>query len=178
MDIDTLKAFSDHALAFSIQYLREHKNFNAMFQVLSASGVDVVVAGDLPQDVDWSVAKDLISGKVRELIKERQAEAVVNMSDGYVMKIAEFHPLAAAAKSGRFSMDQLERMGVAKRREAIVVSLETPIYTRVLIQQYYRNSAGAVILRELKDADSTDPLFRHPQGRFFNFFSQDKAASA
>jgi hypothetical protein len=177
MDITELRAFSDHALEFAKHFLREHGNFNPMFQVLSASGVDVVVAGEPPEDIDLNLAKDALSEKVRELVRERQATAVCNVGDGWSMQLDKRHPLFRAARSGRYSTEQLERMGVAKRQEVLTVTLETPIYSRVVMQFYYRNSEGAIIFRELKDADSTNPEMR-PEGRFYNFFDQAKAASA
>lgn len=177
MDIPELRAFSDHALEFAKQYLREHKQFNPMFQILSASGVDVVTAGAPPEDIDLNVAKDALSEHVRSMVRERQAQAVCNVADGWVMKLDDRHPLFKTAISGRYSTETLERMGIAKRREALTVSLETPIYSRVMMQFYYRNSEGDIIFRELKDADSNDPNMRQ-EGRFYNFFDQGKATSA
>jgi hypothetical protein len=177
MDIPELKAFSDHALAFAVHHLREHKQLPIMFQVLSSHGVDIL-APDAPQpDVDWNLAKEALALKVKDLIRERQAYAVVNLSDAYVTETDQAHPLASLVRSGRYSTADIERMGIAKRREAIIVSLETPIYLRIIMQQYYRNADGAIILRKRIDTDSTDPKMQ-PAGRFYNFFEQEETASA
>lgn len=174
MEISELKAFSDHALAFAKKFLQEHKQFNPMFQVLSASGVDILTPGDLPDDMDEHVAKDALAEVVRSHIRERQALGVVSMSDAWVMKLDECHPFFKEAQSGRFSIQELERMGVGKRREALILSLETPIYARIMEQFYYRNAEGNIIFRELKESDSTS-WDEQPSGRFYNFFDKQKA---
>jgi hypothetical protein len=70
-------------------------------------------------------------------------------------------------------------MGIGKRREAILVSLETPSYRRVLKQYYARKPDGALALQERMDLDSNSPHWNGGvQGRFFNFFAQGTAANS
>jgi hypothetical protein len=45
-------------------------------------------------------------------------------------------------------------MGIGKRRDAILVSLETPDYRRILKQYYDRSAGGAIILQAHTDVDS------------------------
>jgi hypothetical protein len=176
MEVTELKAFSEHALEFAKNFLREHKHFNPMFQVLSAEGLHVIAPEDLPDGVDEHVAKDALAETVRALVREKQAQAVINIGDAWVMALDEKHPFFREAASRQYPMEQLERMGVGKRREALVLTLETPIYTRIMEQFYYRNAEGNIIFRELKEDDSTNRHWKPPVGRFYGFFEEPQSA--
>ena len=178
LDIENLKALADHAMTFAVNFLREHKEFQMMFQLHSDSGIDVVQPKGLPPEADEVLAKKAISRAIRQMIEERQAYAVAHMSDAYMIAVPDSHPLRHLAESGDYSTKELERMGIAKRREALIVCLETPTYKRIVQQFYYRNGDGEIILRERKEMDSTHPDWSAPAGRFFIFFDEPKAAHA
>jgi len=167
--IPQLSLFVDHALDLAIRYAREHGGLAPMFQVHSQDHIDVISAEEIPDDTPREVAADALCALVRDLVKTRNAYAVVNIVEAWVMDVDKAHPLFHIAQRG--DLQELERMGVGKRRECIVVTLETPIYQRIVLQFFYRNANGHLILREKKDSDSG---FGRGEGRFFNFFSEEE----
>jgi hypothetical protein len=178
LGIDELKALSDHWLNFSVNIIRQGGRFTPLFDIVSASGHNTVAVNE-SDDTDAQMAKNAATAKVLETIREKQAFAVVHVSDAATMAISNTHPQRALAFSGRYSLDELERMGIGKRREAVLVSLDTPDYRRVLKQYYGRSADGALILQERTDVDSASPDWNGGvQGRFFDFFAKEKPASS
>jgi hypothetical protein len=178
LEINELKALSDYWLNFSVNIIRQGGRFTPLFDIVSASG-HYTVAVNESEHADAQMAKNAAAAKVLETIREKQAFAVVHVSDAATMAISNTHPHRALAFSGRYSFHDLEHMGIGKRREAVLVSLDTPNYRRVLKQYYGRCADGALILQERTDVDSTSPNWNGGvQGRFFDFFAKEKAASS
>lgn len=171
-DLTTLHSFAEAALDFAVEHLRTHAQFAPMFQVLSAAGVDMFIPEGTATEEQWSAVKDFLAEKTRACVREKQAYAVVNVLDAWVIAVDRTHPLAGAARSGRYSTAQLEHMGVGKRRSIVYANLETPIHRQVLMQYYYRNTHGALILQERECKDEPGEA----AGRFFGFFDAPRSA--
>lgn len=178
MEIDELKALSDRWLIFAVNILKQGVRFSAMFDIVSAKGHDTV--GVNPEgEIDPLSAKNAAAAKVRKTIREKHALAVVHVCDASTVVISNSHPRRALALSGRHSIEELERMGIGKRREVILVSLETPSYRRILKQYYDRKADGVPIMQERTDVDSNSPDWNGgAHGRFFDFFPKEKAANS
>lgn len=173
MDIETLKEFSADALRFGVDYLKERGNLRPMFMIFSPAGMDVINANltsDAPGD------RDAFLSFIRGKVIERGAYAIAHVSDAWIAAVREDHPQLALAQSGRYNTAQLQAMGIAVRREAILVSLETPIYHQ-LVQQFYRRGETGIVLEEKVERNSSHPG-PAPTGRIFGFFPQTEAIRA
>ena len=178
MEINELKTLCERWLALTVNILSQGGRFSPLFDIVSATGHDTV--GVNPgENADPVPVKNAAAVRVLDTIREKNAFAVVHVCDAGTLAIAESHPQRALALSGQYSIEELERMGIGKRRNAILVSLETPIYRRVLKQYYARRTDGPLILEERTDVDSNSPHWNGGvQGRFFNFFEKGTVANS
>jgi hypothetical protein len=176
LEINELKILADGWLTLAVNILKQGGRFSPLFDIVSATGHDTVGV-NAEEKMDPLSAKNAAAAKVRETIREKHAFAVIHICDAATVVISNTHPQRALALGGRYSIEELERMGIGKRREAILVSLETPGYRRILKQYYDRIADGALIMQKRTDTDSNSPDWNGgAQGRFFDFFPKEKAA--
>jgi hypothetical protein len=155
MDIEALNAMGERAVAAAIEQLKRNGKFPPLFLVESPAGCDAVT-GRSETEQGWSAARDDMAEKIRELVRTKNAYAVIGTTDSWITE-----PL----KGGR-------------RRSAILIRIETPIYERSILQFYYRNAEGAIILRERQQTDTLAKDFRPGVGRFMRFFSPVETKAA
>jgi hypothetical protein len=176
--IDEAKGLAKFALDFAIKQLRETKSFQAICHLIPAEGsIEVVlIDGD---DLNSFEAKYEIGKKLKARAKEINAVATVFITDAYMAEITDMERYQQACQiAGHHIGDTatLERLGLAKRRECLMVSVETPIFRQFGMQFYARTKNGKPFFLEYVERDASDGAEMRGQGNFFGFFEDAPAA--
>ena len=172
MTIEDLKAIAQKALDYGIECIREGGELHLMFHLIGRDGVHeiVVCASDITNSEE---AKAAFSRKLKERVRERGVEAVIMVSDTY---IADITPEQEKVKRAfQMTVEDCWKAGMFPKREAVTVTLESPIYQQLTRQEYRRADGGRAvelvgapqIISSVPDANGLGGKY---SGRMMGFF--------
>jgi len=168
MTIEELKDLAGGVMEFALNYLRENESLDAMFQLVTRDGIDVIqIEGPL---INSATAKKEISDRIRERIRSGDVQAVIFVSDTFYAETTVENQRIINRE--RLNVEQAHARGLCDKQEAILVTLETPIY-QSLTRQIYQRFGKRIKPGKLLLDDSTMPSFGGATGRMFNFFDKN-----
>jgi hypothetical protein len=173
MTIDELKAFAARVLDESVERMRKEGDLHQSFYLLHrAGGFDFVLA---TADVTNSEpAKAALARKLRARIAEAgDIEAVVMVSDIWQTIITTEQ--AKIQRALGLTVEQAGKAGLCTVTEAIMVTLESPIYRQLARQNYKREGAKIVLTGAPEIEDDVRPTVGFT-GRFMNWFGNEARA--
>ena len=171
MTIDELKDLSEFVLKSGVETLqKKHGDLCARFHLVKADGgLDIVfIEGDL---INQPTAKEIMAREIRRRAAAGELQAVVLLSDVFVGRMSEQNEQIRRRLG--LNVEQSAELGLCKRQEAVMVSLDSPFYRRIVTQDYTRRGRE-IELGERKEMDDTKPGSR-ASGRFMSFFNHEAA---
>jgi hypothetical protein len=179
MTVEDLKVIAQKALDFGIERIRETGDLHMMFHLVGREKTEIVMcAGDVTNS---EAAKAELSRDLKARVRAGGVEAVVMLSDTY---IAEMTPAQEKLKRAfRMTVEDCFNAGMIPKREAVTVTLESPIYAQIARQEYRRVDGGRAIelagapqiISSIEDANGISGKY---SGRFTGWFPTAREARA
>ena len=135
----------------------------------------------MPDVTNSEEAKAAFARKLKEHVRDRSIEAVVMVSDSY---IADMTPEQEKVKRAfAMTVEDCWKAGLIPKREAVVVTLESPIYQRIARQEYRRVDGDRAveligapeIISSVPDANGMSGRY---SGRMMGFFANAREGHA
>lgn len=159
MTVAQLKKLADNALDFGVVYLQQTGHLAMMVHLVRREGMDVLT-------LDGKLSKDDAAAQLRRHIAQSgDVEAVILVSDTWY---ADAEPSSFELMERlKLSIPQADAMGLCRMRESVLVTLESPVYSCSLRQQYRRRDGAIELTGEAEKQEGQSCWL---EGRFFGFF--------
>jgi hypothetical protein len=178
--IEDLKAIAQRALDFGIERIRETGELHQMFHLVGREKTKIIMCGgDVTNDED---AKQELSEHLKARVRGESIDAVIMVSDTYIAEATREQD--AIRRAFGMTIEDMFKAGMIPKREAVTVTLESPIYAQCVTQEYRRAEdddkrvelVGApVITSTVEDANGISGKYR---GRFMNWFPEAREGRA
>lgn len=175
MTIEEAKEMAKNAMESAKKKLVETKSFEPVFHFACRHN-DIVIVPVPGEAMNNRHTKARLGRLMKELAKERDAVAVIFLSDAYmgIVKKDKFKEAEAIIREHpEYGVAKMEEMGLVTKRECIMMCVETPIYYAIGRQYYRRKLGGRPVLEEYQEQTSETSGFRG-EGNFFGFFAHEK----
>jgi hypothetical protein len=165
--IEKLQATADAALEFGLKTLREKGGLYMMFHLVRCDGTAEVMVID-PAITASEAAKNSLQKMICARVAAGEIEAVILVSDTYISEEERDAPILRVREAFGLTLEQAIEMGLMPRREAITVLIESPMYSKVIRQEYRRTADGAPAIELIGDRLTLDSVRNGAQlsGRF------------
>jgi hypothetical protein len=162
-----LRALADFSIQFGIAILREGKELRVQATVFDQHDqMNILTDNGVVQQEKFVLA-------VRQMVRDLNAKAVCLLADSHITKVTSPQALHRIALGESFTAKELLANQWAKRRDAIVCTVERPGEIAIFHQYYRRNAHGAIILEELETGDpDRDGLGATHRTGMYRFFEQ------
>lgn len=176
MEIDQLKELATRIREVSIERLTETGSLDMVFHLVRTDGTFEIVYPE-PDAANHSSQKDALSKLIRARIAGGGIEAVIFVSDIYFGKTIN-NEATRIMQQMKLNVEEGEALGLIKKVEAVMVTIDSPIYFEIGRQVYTRDKQdrSKVTLGEFERTTAENGM--RFEGRFFNFFGAQKDANA
>jgi hypothetical protein len=175
MDLQQLYKFADAMLDKWSQTLVNTQSMTPVFHIVSGDPEknDIILAA--PGDIMNSPqAKHAMGGEIRKMIPQVRGVAVLTLMDTWqaVFSGSEEQQIKVGRwmHQNHISVTEAYELGLVKRREALIMTVESPLGLYTVVQFYKRDEKEKVVLEERKS--HTD--IKAGQANFSGFFSKAK----
>ena len=184
MTIEDLKAIAQKALDYGIERIRDDGELHMMFHLIDRDGGREMVVC-MPDITNSEEAKAAFARKLKERVRAGGVEAVAMVSDTYIAH--NMTPAQEATRRAfRMTIEDCWKAGMIPKREAVSVTLESPIYQQLARQEYRRVDVGGgaerielvgapEIISSLPDANGRSAKY---SGRMMGFFAHAREGHA
>jgi hypothetical protein len=170
--IDELKAFAAETLDRVVSMMQKDGELHQHFYLVHrAGGLDILVI--TPEITNSEAAKAQLARDIRTRIAEGDVEAVVMVSD--IFQTVMTSEQAKIHRALGLTVEQAGKAGLCTVTEAIMVTLESPIYRQLARQNYKREGAKIVLTGAPEIEDDVRPTVGFT-GRFMNWFTREARA--
>jgi hypothetical protein len=149
------EAIVENTLQHAITLVKRHRSFNFYARLITPGGaITNVDVGGLASMSDFEKAKELYSNIIRKEIARLKAEAVLFVTDAYVVGPVDERAEKLLEITSMGLYEGL-KYGITERRESVCVTLETRVGHMKMIVQPYKRDGKEIHL--LKRRDLTGP---------------------
>lgn len=179
--IEDLKAIAQEALDYGVSCIRDDGELHMMFYLIGRDGTREIVMCDGPL-TNSEKAKQMLSERLKRRVRERGIEAVAMVSDTFIAE--NMTPAQEATRrTFRMTIEDCFNAGMIPKREAVTVTLESPIYQQIARQEYRRVDDGRAIelvgapdiSSSIEDANGISAKY---SGRMMGFFANAREGHA
>jgi hypothetical protein len=179
--IEELKAMAQQTLDDGIAQIRDDGELHMMFYLFGRDGTREI-AVCMPDITNSEEAKAAFARKLKERVRAGGVEAVAMVSDTYIAE--NLTPAQEAIRREfRMTIEDCWKAGMIPKREAVSVTLESPIYQQVARQEYRRVDGGRAIelvgapevTSSIEDANGKSGKY---SGRMMGFFAHAREGLA
>lgn len=168
MDLPTLESLAEKFLEYGIDTIRENGEIHLQYQLIRADGGIEIVLVDGPI-TNSRAGKRILSDQIRARCAAGELQAVMMLSDVFYGTTDEQGQKTMDAL--KLDVEQAHELGLLKKREALLLIVDSPIFHRAIRQGYRR--AGRSI--EIEDREE---LPENASGRMVVYFPRTAAAAA
>ncbi len=173
--IPELQALARTTLDFGIEHIRQNGVLAQMFHLFKRDGTTEIqlLAGEITNSKQ---AKRLFGDLLRERCRQGEIEAVLMLSDIYFTSTITPEQEKIRAAFG-WNIEEASAAGLCDKHEAVMVSLESPIYVQLLRQEYKRDGKLITLVGEpmMEDDSAGRAQF---SGNFAGFFERTRQGKA
>jgi hypothetical protein len=167
MTIDELRGLVDGIFAASVRQLQETGDLMQKIHVIKHDGsIDVIVlGGDITNNAG---AKSVLGRILHQRVEAGDVEAIIMASDVFWAQISDENQKIRVALG--LNVEQSAAAGLCEMQEAVVVTVETPIWCHTMRQNYRRVGDRIELVGEPEMSD--DGKWRAVSGRFSGYWPQ------
>ena len=142
MTIEHLKDMAQKALEHGIESMREKGDLHMMFHLIRRDGGHEIIM--CAEDVTNSEeAKSQLGRGIRARVQAGELEAVILVSDSYIAETTREQD--AVRRAFRMTIEECWKAGMMPKREAVMVSLDSALYSQTVTQEYKRIDGGRAV---------------------------------
>ncbi len=146
LTIPELQALARKTLDFGIEHIRQSGDLAQMFHLFKRDGTREIqlLTGEITNSKQ---AKRLFGDLLKERCRQGEIEAVLMLSDIYFSSTMTPEQEKVRAAFG-WNIEEASAAGLCDKHEAVMVSLESPIYVQLLRQEYRRDGKVITLVGE------------------------------
>jgi hypothetical protein len=178
-DMDELVKHGWELIALDMQQLKKSGGDVGMkYVIITGKGERVIVFTD-PEMANNPDLKSLLAAKIREMVAEHKAIAVMFISDIYVVRLEDKKHPEEAERISRIIHDigtaEAERRGLCTRREALQCQIETRGAGKASLFAFYRRDQRKRRIIEEETLEERPTIL---EGRMANYFPVEEVHHA
>jgi hypothetical protein len=165
IDMDELTRMGWALVDLDVARLQDQGDCGMQFCVVTPDGGQILVLAESPEIINSMDMKNRIARKVRRMVRDHNAIAVLTTSDAWYSKQTGVLDTRQEVYETirRIGLVEASKRGLCKKSEAIMCNIVTPTTNKTLFAPYVRDGDKIVML-------DRDQIEGRGEGRFASWF--------